>query len=318
MQDEKPFEMISIIIPTKNEEDVLEECLRSIFSQSVNPVEVIIVDGSSTDNTLNIAKKFDVKILKEEGFSSPANARNLGAENAKGDILLIMDADIVLHKDCLKHALEIFNDKNVISVLPSELNLDHSHLELIQRKWNEGSRTSMSIGLRKAKTSGLVAFFRRKVFERVKFDKTYGFGEDDDFSTRLEKDFEGYKTLVAANCKVISHSPHTIKEFATRYMWWGRTFFAYLYDHFGLKSILNMTSLLLPMFLMFTVFIYPVFPWTGPLCIFLLSLFVIKILVICFRSKSALFIQFVLFDLARSFFFVVGLVQSLFISKKGR
>ena len=107
MQDGESFEALSVIIPTRNEEDVLEECLRSIFSQSVSPLEVIIVDGGSTDNTMNIARKFNAKIFKEEEFSSPANARNLGAENARGVILLMMDADIVLHKDCFNEVKDI-------------------------------------------------------------------------------------------------------------------------------------------------------------------------------------------------------------------
>jgi len=309
---------MSIIIPTKNEENVLEECLSSIFNQSVCPLEVIIVDGGSTDDTLYIAKRFDVKLVKEEGLSSPANARNLGAERAKGKILLMMDADTVLHNDCLRHALEIFVDKDVIAMLPSILNQDHSYLELIQRKWNEASRTPMTIGLRKSKTSGFVIFFRKEVFEKIRFNTTYGFGEDDDFSVRLEKEFKDRKILVAEDCKVISHSPHTIKELAARYMWWGRTFFAYAFRHFGLKSILNMGSLLLPVFVVLTLFIYLIFPQILPLFILLLSLFIVKITVICLRSRSSFFVQFTLFDLARSFFFVAGLAQSLFASKKGR
>jgi len=107
-------ERISVIIPTKNEGDMLESCLKSIFSQSIDPLEVIIVDGGSTDNTLDIAKKFDVKVIEEGKFSSPANARNLGAENAEGEVLLIMDADVILQNDCLKCALKTFEDKDVI------------------------------------------------------------------------------------------------------------------------------------------------------------------------------------------------------------
>jgi len=318
LRDERSYNTVSIIIPTKNEEKVLEECLRSISSQSVCPLEVIVVDGGSTDDTLYIAKRFDVNIVKEEEPSSPANARNLGAEKAKGKILLMMDADTVLHNDCLRHALEIFEDKNVIALLPSIVNQDHSYLELIQRKWNEASRTSMTIGLKKARTSGFVIFFRREVFGKVKFNTTYGFGEDDDFSTRLEREFKDRKILVAEDCKVISHSPHTIKELAARYMWWGRTFFAYAFRHFGLKSILNMGSLLLPVFVVFTLSIYLLFPQTLPLFISLLSLFIVKITVICLRSRSAFFVQFTIFDLTRSFFFVAGLAQSLFAGRKGR
>ncbi len=313
-----PAQTISVIIPTKNEEDVIEECLMSIFNQSVNPLEVIIVDGCSTDHTLDIAKKFNVTIIKEGEFSSPANARNVGAENAKGDIILLMDADVLLEHDCLERASEVFMDDNVIAAVPSELGYNHSYLELIQRKWNEGLRTSVNIGLQRVTTSGLVAFFRKEVFEKIKFDTAFGFGEDDDFSTRLRKEFDGYKILTAEDCKVIAHSPHTIGELAARYVWWGRTFLAYLGKHINLKSFLNMGSLLLPTLVTFSFFSWLLVPPAGVLFGVLLFLFVLKILIVCIRSRSLLFFQFFFFDLTRSLFFFAGLVQSLFTTKKGR
>ncbi len=318
MQSAETCETLSVIIPTKNEGELLEECLNSIRSQSVRASEIIIVDGGSTDNTLEIAQKFGANIIKEQAFSSPANARNLGAEKASGEILLIMDADVVLGQDCLKNALKIFEEKTVIGVLPSEQNVDDSYIELLQRKWNEGSRTGISIGFRRTKTSGLVAFFRKEVLEKVKFDTKYGFGEDDDFSNRIEQEFKDCKMVVAENCTVISHSPHTFKEFAARYSWWGRTFLAYLSKHFGIKSILNMGSLLLPLFVLFASFLFILLPQTFPLLITFLVMFFGKLLIVCYRSKSLLFFQFAAFDMARSIFFSAGLVQSLFQRKKGR
>ncbi len=318
LKDENPLLTVSVIIPTKNEGDTLEVCLQSVSRQSISPLEVIVVDGGSVDNTLNIAERFDAKIFKEEGISSPANARNIGAEKAEGEILLIMDADTVLHKDCVKHALESFNDKSVIAVLPTELSHDHSYLELIHRKWSEGSKTFMNIGLRKAKTSGLVAFYRREVFQKIKFNAAYGFGEDDDFSTRLESEFQGREILISEDCRVVSHSPHTIRELATRYMWWGRTSPAYFVDHLSWKSVLNMGSLLLPMLVTLTFLTSLVLSRTMLIFILLLTLFVLRISIACFRSGSLLFFQFVFFDFARSFFFVVGLTQSLFTEEKGR
>lgn len=312
------FSKISVIIPTKNEEDVLLECLVSIFNQSIRPLEVIIVDGGSTDGTLNIAEKFNVKILKEESFSSPANARNLGINVAKGDILLIMDADVQLQSDCLKCALEKFRDKDVMIVLPTESNVDHSYFECLQRKWNEGTRSLLSIGLKRAKTSGFVAFFRMQVFEKVKFSTKYGFGEDDDLITKIEKEFKGYKTVVAQECKVISHSPHGFKEFATRYMWWGRTILYYFFDHFNMRSILNISSLLLPFFVIFTFFLWLTIPHFFIIFMILLCLFLVRVLIVCIRSKSTMFIQFMLFDLMRSLCFVAGLLTSPFNIKKRR
>ena len=229
-----------------------------------------------------------------------------------------MDADVILHEDCLKNAVEAFRDEKVIAILPSEQNQDDSYIETIQRKWNEGSRTKVGIGLEGAKTSGLVGFFKKGVLEKVKFDNRYGFGEDDDFSTKIKKEFSGRDVVIAENCKVISHSPHTLKEFATRYIWWGRTFFAYLSGHLGVKSVINLSSLLLPVFVFFAVVLFLLLPHTLPLLFLASILFVAQISAICIRSKSFLFAQFVFFDCARSIFFIFGLIESLFGKKKGR
>lgn len=55
------MDKISLIIPVKNEEDKIERCLEAMFNQTIKPYEVIVVDGHSTDNTMENAKKFPVK-----------------------------------------------------------------------------------------------------------------------------------------------------------------------------------------------------------------------------------------------------------------
>jgi glycosyltransferase involved in cell wall biosynthesis len=311
------IEKISIIIPTKNEAEIIGECLRSVFDQTLAPFEVLLVDGGSTDSTLEIAKGFGVKIIKEGKPSSPANARNIGAENASGNILLMMDADVVLQKDCLEKAVNIFRNSDAKCVIPSQLNCNHSYLEFIQRKWDEGIRTRATIGFQKANVPAY--FLRKEVFDKVKFDTRYGFGEDDDFSLRLEQKYGQESIIVAPDCKVIAHLPHTVKELATRYIWWGRTFLFYLIKHFNLRSILNMGSLLLPTLLVLTFFTSLLYSVNVVPFIFLFSLFTGQLLFICIRSKSTCLFQFAFFGLIRSLFFVVGLLQvPLYMKRKGR
>ncbi len=87
---------VSVIIPTKNEAKVLGACLTSLANQRTQvPYEILIIDTNSTDETTAIAKKFNVRIIKE-----PKPGRNLahhtGAKNAHGDILCFTEADCVL------------------------------------------------------------------------------------------------------------------------------------------------------------------------------------------------------------------------------
>src|SRR5687767_6578001 len=85
--------MLSIIIPTYNEEEYLPFLLRSIQAQSYKDYEVIIADASSTDKTRAIAAEFGARVVQG---GLPGAGRNRGAEAAKGENLLFLDADVIL------------------------------------------------------------------------------------------------------------------------------------------------------------------------------------------------------------------------------
>lgn len=91
----------SIIIPVYNVEKYLGKCLESIKNQTYKDYEVIIVNDGTKDNSMDIAKKYDFKIInqKNQGLSA---ARNTGVKNATGDYLLFVDSDDYLEKDLLK------------------------------------------------------------------------------------------------------------------------------------------------------------------------------------------------------------------------
>jgi glycosyltransferase involved in cell wall biosynthesis len=75
---------ISVIIPVKNEESKIETCLKAVFSQTLKPCEVIVVDGHSTDKTVENALKFPVQLYYEE-YPTRAGANNVGIAKARGD-----------------------------------------------------------------------------------------------------------------------------------------------------------------------------------------------------------------------------------------
>ena len=114
-----PF--VSFIIPTYNEEKNIERCLRSIKSQNypTNKVEVIVVDGMSEDNTVNIAKNYSNRIILNKK-RIVGNALKLGVEAAKGEILAIVNADSEMpQKDWLRMMVAPFSDPNVCGTLTS-------------------------------------------------------------------------------------------------------------------------------------------------------------------------------------------------------
>ena len=103
--------MLSIIIPTLNEEELLPLLLSQIKKQAFNDYEIIVADGGSQDKTVEIAQKFNCRIVKG---GLPAQGRNQGAKAAKGDLLLFMDADnFHLPKDFLKDILKNFKERKL-------------------------------------------------------------------------------------------------------------------------------------------------------------------------------------------------------------
>ena len=95
--------MLSIIIPTWNEEKYLPKLLGCIKQQTYINYEIIVADADSTDKTRLIAKKYGCRIVKG-GF--PAAGRNKGAEIAKGEILAFFDADVQFGPDFLRNVTD--------------------------------------------------------------------------------------------------------------------------------------------------------------------------------------------------------------------
>ena len=102
---------LSIVIPTKNEETYLPHLLQSIKQQTLQPFEVIVADADSTDSTVEVARSFHAQVVKG---GMPSVGRNRGAQAAHGDLLLFLDADVVLQDETfLKKAIQDFTQKNL-------------------------------------------------------------------------------------------------------------------------------------------------------------------------------------------------------------
>jgi glycosyltransferase involved in cell wall biosynthesis len=102
--------MLSIIIPALNEEEYLPLLLESIKKQGGFYYEIILADAGSKDKTLEIAKKYDCKIIKG---GLPGKARNEGAKIAKGDVLFFVDADTVLPDNFFEKTFKEFNERKL-------------------------------------------------------------------------------------------------------------------------------------------------------------------------------------------------------------
>jgi len=97
--------LVSIIIPTRNESKNINRCLLSCQKQDYKNIEMIIVDNFSTDGTVNIAKKFTKNIYLKG--TERSQQRNHGASKASGKYLLFVDADMELDKGLVKNCVQL-------------------------------------------------------------------------------------------------------------------------------------------------------------------------------------------------------------------
>ncbi|AEX84813.1 glycosyl transferase [Marinitoga piezophila KA3] len=108
---------ITIIIPTYNEEKVIEKSILSIEKNSYKNYEIIVIDDNSKDNTYKILKDLEnkfsnLKVFKKKGKQGKPQSLNEAFEYASGDVILFLDADAILPDDYLEKHIRYFANKN--------------------------------------------------------------------------------------------------------------------------------------------------------------------------------------------------------------
>ena len=105
---------LSVIIPVYNNPEMLRKCLTSIYNSDYKNYEIVVVDSAShTKAVSDVAKEFNCRLIVLEKDDGVANARNIGADNARGDILVFFDPDIVLEKNTLTKFAEAHKNPKV-------------------------------------------------------------------------------------------------------------------------------------------------------------------------------------------------------------
>ncbi|MBD3203758.1 glycosyltransferase [Candidatus Woesearchaeota archaeon] len=175
--------MISIIIPTLNEEKYLPILLKSIKNQTYKNYEIIVADNKSKDKTRQIAKKFGCRIV-DGGL--PAKARNNGAKIANGKYLLFLDADSRIGK--------FFIENLIIGVKQKKLDYTTCFLIPDSKRIEDkiifffGNLFAYLLQNIRPLASGSVLLVKKSIFEKTGgFDESLKNAEDFDFSIRAYK-----------------------------------------------------------------------------------------------------------------------------------
>jgi glycosyltransferase involved in cell wall biosynthesis len=187
MREESCIQMISVIIPTFNEEENIAQCLVSLCHQTVprNDYEIIVVDGGSKDATCEIAKKY-ADIVFTQTSKKVGGARNDGVKEAKGDIIATTDADCILPPTWIKRIGTNFADTEVVQlygpVYPIEEGLRNRFSLLLANTFSRIGYYSQTFYY----TLGCNTAFRKEAFIRAGMYRCIDAGDDLEIAMRMK------------------------------------------------------------------------------------------------------------------------------------
>lgn len=175
--------MISIIVPIFNMSKYLSKCIESILVQSYSNFELILIDDGSTDDSLNICKKYaqlDSRIVVlEKTNGGQGSARNLGLERAKGDFITFVDSDDWIEKNLLEVLMNNLRKYDAdISCGGVYSNLDKSDFILDSEVIVKNNIQAMELfvmNMNGFNHSPVSKVFKKELFSNVKFLELRGF-----------------------------------------------------------------------------------------------------------------------------------------------
>jgi len=225
---------VSFCIPTLNNEDTLDKCLNSIINQEYPDFEIIIVDGYSTDKTVEIAKRYTDKIYFDEGMLG--SARQTGVDHSTGQILALFDSDIIIpHKKWLINAIRYFNYSNKVSTV-WPINVAPPDGSLTARLYFNHWKVIIEDRIKKKRGlyGGGNALFLRKCIEEIGgVDRSLHWGEDFDWAQKLKD--RGYQVVFIRD-PLYHDTMRSIKKFAKKQFTGAKTFTATGFQLMNLSS----------------------------------------------------------------------------------
>ncbi|MCX6775052.1 MAG: glycosyltransferase [DPANN group archaeon] len=257
----KRFPMVSIIVPAYNEEDSIADTLKSLFTLDYpkDKLEIIVVANNCKDRTVEIVRQFKQVRLIETPTPGKAKAQNLGIKHAKGEIVVVADADLIVTKDSLLRLLPYFEDSQIAEVVPAvKVYKPQNFLQNVQRY------EYITSAFIKQLLAGWGAMFlapgafnayRKSIIQKVGGFDEHTLTEDLEMATRLLR--IGYKVTSNIDAHVSVRAPMTLAAFHTQRLRWNRGFIEVVSKHrevlfnlkFGLFGILLPLSIMVPVLL---------------------------------------------------------------------
>jgi cellulose synthase/poly-beta-1,6-N-acetylglucosamine synthase-like glycosyltransferase len=189
----------SIIVPTKNEENVIERCLNGIMNVDYpkEKIEIIVVDGKSGDNTLKLCAEFcekypqNIKVISEKTVKGKPAALNLALPHITGEIVGVFDADSLPEKDVLAKVSAYFNDEKIMAIQGRTTSINEKTnaltrvISMEEKAWFQALLTGREKMALFVPLNGTCQFIRRGVVEELGGWDENSLTEDVEFALRL-------------------------------------------------------------------------------------------------------------------------------------
>ncbi|MHB8396221.1 MAG: glycosyltransferase family 2 protein [Thermoplasmataceae archaeon] len=181
-------EDISVVIPSYNGSVFLSRCLASVANQTVAPLETLVVDDGSVDNTTQVCGNYNVRVFKHERNLGLAAARNTGIIQSKGRIIAFFDVDTELPQDYIEYLLRDLN------TYPEYSGFGGREVPMVTDTLPNKYRSTYmiqsfpdAVPVQRQVLYGLAMAFKREVFKSIGLFDTYfrTNGEDMDAGLRI-------------------------------------------------------------------------------------------------------------------------------------
>ncbi|MET9892599.1 glycosyltransferase [Streptomyces sp. NPDC006465] len=215
---------VTVIVPAYNEKECIANTLRSL-AKTTHPIEIIVVDDGSEDNTSEIAESLgmpNVRVIRQENAGKPA-ALNNGVRNARYDIVVMMDGDTVFEPDAVHQLVQPFADPEIGAVAGNAKVGNRNtmigawqHIEYVMgfnldRRMYDLLRCMPTI-------PGAIGAFRRDVVLEVGGMSEDTLAEDTDITIAMHR--AGWRVVYQEHARAWTEAPGSLKQlWSQRYRW---------------------------------------------------------------------------------------------------
>ncbi len=273
---------VSVVINVYNEEDNIEDSLDSLKEQTFSDFELIIVDDGSTDDTMNLVKRyrniFDLKTCKTPHVG-PRKARSEGISKSSGDVIVTVDGDEILKEDYLENILEPYKYHEVGSVGGVLKSKGSGWASEAYGALNEIFYEFRGKGEEIDWIHAGCSSIRREAYEDVGGISTRKTSGDKDISWKLQK--KGWRVILKKDAIAIHKDPTTLSSLMSREYNIGKREYLLLKSHrdkVGWKELSRFYPLLGLISLLFVPIFLPllVLIGSGFLATFVITIYIVN------------------------------------------